>query len=83
MQTVASDLLVVQCRLIGSIKQKLVFHENLPFVGDLKKIETAKQGGFPASRRADDGQHLALGERKINSLQHFKLAKALFKSLYG
>src|SRR5699024_6855185 len=60
MKPFSSDLTLLSCLRVLRIKQLLSVYTNHSAVRPLKKIETAQERCFPASRRTDQRQYLSL-----------------------
>ena len=82
MQPILADGFVIQsCGIVAVIKH-LATDTDGAAVGSLQKVQTPQQGSLTAARRADDGKHLSLFQRKADTLQHLGLAKGLFDIFY-
>ena len=59
--------------------EKAILQPHLTKGGGGKQIHTAKEGGFSRARGSDNGDHLALFDMAVNSVQY---GDAVFKCLY-
>ena len=69
-------LLLLGCGVVR-VEERLVIDEYAPGIRLLQKIEAAQQRRFAAAGGADDGDHLAGGERKADVAEYFCAAELL------
>ena len=73
MESVFPNLIFCQMRT----GQNLSVYQDLAFIRRFQKVQTPQQRGFAAAGGTDDGQHLALLQRKADALQNIHRAEAL------
>ena len=77
MQTVLTDLIFGQARMLRGVENALAADPNLALVGRFQKIQAAKKRRFASAGGADNRQNLALFHRKIDAAQNVRLAEGL------
>ena len=68
-QPLAADFALLLRIGVGVVEERFIVHHDLSLVGNGQKIEAPQQRRFAAAGRADNGDRLALFERKIDALQ--------------
>ena len=81
-EAILTDLLIAQHVLITAVKDCLVCHADRAVIGGFQEGQTTKQGGLSAAGRTDDRQHVALFQRKADTLENHGFAEALFNIFY-
>ena len=80
-QAVFANLFIGQGGGVVCVDQRLSVHGDGAAAGGLQKVQAPQQGGLAATGGADDHQHIALFQRKVNAFEHLGIAKALLQIL--
>jgi hypothetical protein len=67
--------------LWGQIVDDLAAYPDLAVADALEASQYAQQGGFPATRRPDEHDELAIGDIDIDALEHLDIGETLPQSL--
>ena len=78
-EPLGADVLFIGGLAVGGVEDLAAGHGDGAAVGLFQKVQAAQQRGFSAAGSADDGQGLALFQRKADVVEHSGGAEVLFQ----